>query len=84
MDLERLLPAIWNWLPAFRAVAESQHLPTASKILNVTPGALSRSIRQLEDAVGHELFSRVGRNLVLNTDGARLLVAISESVCAAN
>jgi DNA-binding transcriptional LysR family regulator len=79
VDLERLLPAIWNWLPAFRAVAESQHLPTASKILNVTPGALSRSIRQLEDAVGHELFNRVGRNLVLNTAGARLLVAINEA-----
>jgi DNA-binding transcriptional LysR family regulator len=79
VELERLLPSIWNWLPAFRAVAESQHLPTASKLLNVTPGALSRSIRQLEDAVGHELFNRVGRNLVLNTAGARLLVAINEA-----
>jgi DNA-binding transcriptional LysR family regulator len=79
VDLPRLLPAIWNWLPAFRAVAETQHLPTASKLLNVTPGALSRSIRQLEDAVGHELFNRAGRNLVLNTAGARLLVAINEA-----
>jgi DNA-binding transcriptional LysR family regulator len=79
LDFQRLLPAIWNWLPAFRAVAETQHLPTASKLLNLTPGALSRSIRQLEDAVGHELFNRAGRNLVLNTAGARLLVAINEA-----
>ncbi len=40
--LRRLVP-FWNWLPAFRAVAESQHLPTASRELNVTAPALSRS-----------------------------------------
>lgn len=78
-DLERLLPSIWNWLPAFRAVAETEHLPTASKRLNVTPGALSKSIRQLEDALGHELFTRTGRNLVLNTAGSRLLVAVNQA-----
>lgn len=79
MDLERLLPLIWNWLPAFRAVAETEHLPTASKRLNVTPGALSRTIRQLEDALGRELFTRMGRNLVLNTSGAQLLRAINDA-----
>lgn len=78
-DLDRLLPAIWNWLPAFRAVAETEHLPTASKRLNLTPGALSKSIRQLEDALGHALFTRAGRTLVLNTAGSRLLVAINQA-----
>lgn len=78
-DIERLLPAIWNWLPAFRAVAEAEHLPTASKRLNLTPGALSKSIRQLEDALGQPLFTRTGRKLVLNTAGSRLLVAINQA-----
>ena len=28
------LSNLWNWLPAFRIVAETQHLPTAAKQLN--------------------------------------------------
>ena len=82
MDPERLLPAIWNWLPAFRAVAETQHLPSASRRLNLTAAALSRSIRLLEDAVGQQLFNRVGRNIVLNTAGERLLLAVEEATRA--
>ncbi len=79
MDEKRLLSGIWNWLPAFKAVAETEHLPTASKRSNLTSSALSRSIRQLEDALGHELFNRVGRSLVLNSQGTRLLFAMNEA-----
>ena len=49
MEHLRRLYRVWNWLPAFRAVAETEHLPTASEMLGLTPSALSRAIKQLED-----------------------------------
>lgn len=72
----RRLSQIWNWLPAFRVVAESEHLPTAAKALGVSPPALSRAIGLLEDRVGAELFSRHRRRLTLNDAGRELLDAV--------
>jgi DNA-binding transcriptional LysR family regulator len=74
-----LVAELWNWLPAFRVVAETQHLPTASRRLHVSASALSRSIRLVEDRVGKPLFRRDGGKLVLNEEGQRLL----EAVCLA-
>lgn len=68
--------AIWNWLPAFRAVAETEHLPSAGELLGVSPPALSRSVKNLEEAVGRELFLRNGRSLELNDDGLVLAAAV--------
>ncbi len=70
------LRSLWSWLPAFRAVAETEHLPTASEALHVSASSLSRTIRLLEEDVGRPLFDRVGRALVLNDAGAELLVAV--------
>lgn len=78
-SFERLSP-IWNWLPAFRAVAETEHLPAASALLHVSAGALSRTIRQLEDQLGEPLFDRVGRRLVLNPRGRQLLDAVRRAM----
>lgn len=75
MERARRLAAFWSWLPAFRAVAESEHLPTASKTLNVTASSLSRTIRLLEDEIGMALFERTGRNIRLNETGAAFLQA---------
>lgn len=80
MSVEGLLGRVWSWLPAFRAVAEAQHLPTASQRLAVTPSALSRTIRLLEEEMGQPLFDRVGRRLVLNTSGARLLSLVQDAM----
>ncbi len=71
---------VWNWLPAFRAVAETEHLPTASQMLHVTPSALSRSIKQLEEELGQPLFRRVGRRLELSPAGEELLRALRDSM----
>ncbi len=76
MERVRRLSDFWNWLPAFRAVAESEHLPTASRELFVSVPALSRTVRLLEDALGHKLFDRVGRSLVLNERGRNFLQAV--------
>lgn len=80
MERMRRLTSLWNWLPGFRAVAETEHLPAASKHLRVSPSALSRTIRLLEDDVGQQLFNRVGRNLELNETGRRLLSAVRDSM----
>lgn len=67
---------IWNWIPAFRAVAESRHLPTASKQLSIAPSALSRSVRLLEARLGVELFQRTGSRLELTESGQAFLRAV--------
>ncbi len=80
MDRLRRLMRVWNWLPAFRVVAETEHLPTASQELHVTPSALSRTIKQLEDELGEPLFMRVGRRLVLSPSGRELLTSVREAM----
>jgi len=82
MDRRRLLFTIWNWLPAFQAVAEAEHLPTASARLRLTPSALSRTITMLEDRVGRKLFARQGRALALNAHGRRLLSGMTSAHAA--
>ncbi len=76
MERARRIANSWAWLPAFRAVAETEHLPTASEALHVTPSALSRTIRLLEEELGMPLFDRVGRRLSLNPAGERLLGSV--------
>jgi DNA-binding transcriptional LysR family regulator len=71
---------VWNWLPVFRAVAETEHLPSAAERLHVTTPAISRTIKLLEDRLGYELFNRAGRTLVLNTAGERLLRSVREAM----
>ncbi len=80
MKLSRRTAQVWNWLPAFRAVAEVEHLPTASREVNLSPSALSRSVRLLEEDLGVELFAREGRQLELTTAGKRLLAATRSSM----
>jgi DNA-binding transcriptional LysR family regulator len=70
------LSRFWNWLPHFRAVAETEHLPTAAARVHVTPPALSRTLKLLEEEVGHPLFHRRAGRLVLTSDGRRLLEAV--------
>jgi DNA-binding transcriptional LysR family regulator len=74
------IAGLWTWLPAFRAVAETQHLPTAAGFMHVTPSALSRSVKQLEEAVGTPLFARGGRRIRLNAAGERLLAAVRDAM----
>jgi len=71
----RRVASFWNWLPAFRAVAEWQGVIHAARVLRTSPSALSRSIRLLESAVGETLFHRDKRSLVLTSAGEELLVA---------
>lgn len=80
MDSEKKLAHIWPWIPVFRVVAETQHLPTAAARLHVSPSAISRTVRLVEDTLGEELFVRTSRRIVLNAAGERLLEAVRRAM----
>lgn len=65
--------SVWNWLPAFRVVAEFESVHRAASALAVSASALSRTIRLAEDALGHALFVRDPSGLRLTDAGARVL-----------
>ena len=77
--LKALLP-IWPWLPAFRAVAETEHLPTAAQLVDSTPPSLSRAIAIVERHLGRPVFTRNGRTLRLNDHGRTLLIAVRDAM----
>lgn len=64
-------------LRAFESAARHLHLGRAGEDLGVTHGAISHQIRNLEQILGVELFSRVHRRLELTAAGARLYEAVS-------
>ncbi|MBH24110.1 MAG: hypothetical protein CMH57_06595 [Myxococcales bacterium] len=73
MDRLKRLAEFWRWLPAFRVVAETEHLREASKILEISPSALSRTIHLMEANVGVALFHREGRGIQLTRAGQLML-----------
>jgi DNA-binding transcriptional LysR family regulator len=62
----------------FVAVAEERHFGRAAARLHVTTPPLSQRIRELEEALGLELFERTSRRVVLTPAGERLLVDARE------
>jgi DNA-binding transcriptional LysR family regulator len=80
VDRALRLAGIWSWLPAFRVVAETEHLPTAARSMHVSASALSRSVSLLEEALGRPLFTRTGRRIQLNPSGAALLAAVRDAM----
>lgn len=76
----RRVANLWNWLPAFRAVAETEHVRQAADRLHTSPSALSRTIKLLEEDLGEPLFDRVGRQLRVNAAGQALLHAVRDSM----
>src|ERR671910_264226 len=62
----------------FVAVAEERHFGRAAARLHVTTPPLSQRIRELENALGLELFQRTSRRVELTSAGERLLVDARE------
>ena len=56
-------------LRIFVAVAEREHMTAAARALNISQSAVSTQIKALEIDLGHDLFERRGRNLVLTEAG---------------
>ena len=59
-------------LRAFLSVASNLHFGRAGREVNLSPSALSRTIRRLEDEVGERLFVRDTRAVELTPAGAAL------------
>jgi LysR family transcriptional regulator, glycine cleavage system transcriptional activator len=67
-------------LPAFRVVARLENLRAAAESLHLTHSAVSQQIKLLEEQLGHALFDRRGRRIVLNAAGAALLRAVEPAL----
>jgi LysR family transcriptional activator of nhaA len=72
----------YKHLRYFRAVAHEGKLTKAAETLNLSQSALSTQIRQLEAQLGHDLFERQGRTLVL-TEAGRVALDYADMIFAA-
>ncbi len=72
------LPAL-NALRAFEAAARHLSFTRAADELNVTPGAISQQIRQLEEFAGAPLFRRTGRQVLLTDSGQAALPMLTHA-----
>jgi len=61
-----------NEIRYFTAVAETQNIHRASENIGISPSSLSKAISKLEDELNVKLFTRLGRNIVLTTEGKYL------------
>lgn len=81
-DMGRLnrIAEFWSWLPAFRAVAETEHVGRAAKKVYKSPSSLSRAVGQLEDNLGVALFEKDGRQIKLTDDGHAFLKVVRRAM----
>jgi LysR family glycine cleavage system transcriptional activator len=75
------LPPLFT-LQAFEAASRLGSFSRAADELNLTPGAVSRQIRQLEDWSALILFERNGPKVRLTDDGSALLARLAEPLSA--
>jgi LysR family glycine cleavage system transcriptional activator len=74
--MARRLPSL-NALKAFEAAARNESFSDAAAELFVTHAAISRHIRELEEYLGTELFTRTGRGVSLTEAGRRFGLALT-------
>jgi DNA-binding transcriptional LysR family regulator len=66
-------------LQVFETVARHLSVTHAAAELFVTPGAVSRQVRQLEESLGFDLFIRLHRSIRLTDQGGRLAECLTSS-----
>ncbi|MBL4808297.1 MAG: LysR family transcriptional regulator [Rhodobacteraceae bacterium] len=67
-------------LRSFEAAARHQSFTLAAAELNVTQGAISRQVKDLEYVIGTPLFRRVGRNVRLTNAGFSLATDLTSDL----
>lgn len=72
----------YHHLRYFRAVAHDGNLTRTAERLHLSQSALSIQIRQLEDRLGHPLFERRGRQLLL-TEAGRIALDHADRIFSA-
>jgi LysR family glycine cleavage system transcriptional activator len=75
----RRLPPLRS-LEAFVRIAKLGSAKAAASELGLSPPALSRRIKALEDFMGKPLFDRKAQAMILNSDGGALLKAIEPAL----
>jgi len=77
--MPRKLPPL-TALPAFDAAARHLSFTKAAEELNLTHGAISRAIRNIEDRLGIKLFERGTRSVRLTPEGAAYAAEIGAAL----
>ena len=72
------LPSLTS-LAVFEATARHMSMKSAAEELNVTPGAVSRQIKALEQDIGAPLFVRVHRGIELTGAGEELAGVLAQA-----
>lgn len=72
----------YNHLRYFRAVAHEGSLTRAAAVLNLSQSALSVQVQRLEEQLGHPLFDRIGKRMLL-TEAGRIALDYADTVFAA-
>ncbi|HEV2362963.1 MAG TPA: LysR substrate-binding domain-containing protein [Caulobacteraceae bacterium] len=67
-------------IAVFEAAARFSSFQAAADELDLTPSAVSHQIRLLEEILGVKLFDRVGRGVILTTDGAEYARSVRQSI----
>lgn len=78
-SLSRLIPSARGLL-IFEAAARSGSFTAAAAEFNITQPSVSRSIAELEAAIGVKLFERRARGLDLTTEGSELYSVVRDGV----
>jgi LysR family glycine cleavage system transcriptional activator len=68
-----------NAIKAFEAAGRLENFSKAAAELNVTPGAISRQIKNLEQHLGVDLFARVGNEVRITAAGQLYLGYVNEA-----
>jgi LysR family glycine cleavage system transcriptional activator len=76
--MDRLPPL--NAVRAFEAAARHMSITLAADELNVTPGAVSRQIKSLEEALGLQLLKRGHRQIALTRQGSDFYRAVTRAL----
>lgn len=67
---------------AFLAVADSQSVTRAAKTLNRSQTSVTKSLHDLEDQIGEQLFDRSSKGVTLTAFGSCLLLRVREAAAA--
>ena len=75
----RFLPS-FSVLRSFESAARHQSFTLAAQELHLTQSAISRQIKELEAAIGVDLFRRVGRRVELTASGEAFAAELAEDL----
>ena len=64
----------------FAALAEQLNFTRAAETVHVTQSTLSHQIKQLETEIGHRLFDRIGKRIVITEAGEQLLGRVKHAL----